>query len=115
MASKKTTIVITQEDVPTKLQLIHAASRLRKDYELLKKSKGHKNTEDPASMAAVANFLEMLVKRESRSLRKDEEAEANDPHIKSLLDAAVEYFNSLPDEQKDGLLRQGLSTHQTEG
>lgn len=114
MAGKKTTIILTQEDVPSKLQLLHAASRLRKDYELLKKSKGNKNTEDPSSMAAVANFLEMLVKRESRNLRKDEQ-EASDPHIRSMLDIAVDYFRSLPQEQQDGLLQQGLPAHTTEG
>lgn len=97
------------------MQLVHAASRLRKDYELLKKMKGPKNTEDPSSMASVAHFLEMLVKRESRTLRKDDVVDVSDLHVKSMLDVALDYLISLPKEKQDELLQQRLSTHKAEG
>lgn len=116
MAGSKTTIVLTQEDVPTKLQLIHAASRLKKDYELLKKVKGAKNTEDPSSMAVVASFLEMLVKRESRNLRKEtEEQELKDVHIQSMLETAVEYLQSLSQEKQKELSDEAPALSESSG
>ena len=59
------TTMINTEDMPAKQQLEQAAGRLRKCSELLKTYKTKHNPEDPESLAAVANFLEMLSKRDA--------------------------------------------------
>ncbi len=97
-------IILTSEDVPTKLQLIHAVSRLTKCYKLLAKSRGKNDTEDPTSLMETANFLDMLVRREGRSLRKDEDA-YTDAHILSMADKFLEYLTTLPKEDAYAVLQ----------
>jgi hypothetical protein len=86
-------ILLATEDVPTKLELQHAVSQLMKCHDLLKRIKGKNNTEDPRSMLAVACFLDMLIKREARNLRK--EAYISDAYIISLGDMFVTHLMSI--------------------
>jgi hypothetical protein len=65
-------ILLSSEDVPSKMQLQHAVSRLTKCYDLLKKYKGRSDFEDPKALIATAAFLDMLVRREARNLEKGE-------------------------------------------
>jgi len=60
-----TNIILNSDDMPTKTQLADAVSRLRKCSEVLKTHRSKKRKdEDPAALAAVANFLEMLSKKD---------------------------------------------------
>jgi len=58
-------IILNSDDMPTKAELADAVSRLRKCSEVLKTIRSKKKDEDPAALAAVANFLEMLSKRDA--------------------------------------------------
>jgi len=95
-------IILTSEDVPNKVQLQHAVSRLTKDYELLKKVKGRSDTEDPKSMIATAAFLDMLVRRESRNLEKGDLV--GDKYLLSIRERFVTYLSSISKEEADTVL-----------
>lgn len=90
-------IVLTSEDVPNKLQLQHSVSRLMKDYGLLIKYRGTKDVEDPKSMLATASFLDMLVRRESRNLKKGEME--GDQYLLSVKEQFKTYLLSLSNEE----------------
>jgi len=89
-------ILLIADDVPNKVQLQHAVSRLTKDYEMLKRIKGKDNTEDPKSLIAVASFLDMLVRRESRNLVSGESN--SDSFLMSLEERFKTYLLSLSTE-----------------
>jgi hypothetical protein len=59
------TVVLNKEDIPNKADLEQGVSRLRHCAELLKtlRSKKYKD-EDPEALKRIANFLEMLSKKE---------------------------------------------------
>lgn len=88
-------IIINKNDAPSKAQLLHAITRLRKDADLLKKMPGSKKTEDPIVLHTVANFLEMLVKKEGNTLIGSID---EDYMHKSLLEMAAEYFAKMSDD-----------------
>ena len=87
-------IFLMTEDIPNKVQLQHAVSRLTKDYEMLKKMRGKSDTEDPKSFIATASFLDMLVRRESRNLEKGDMV--GDSFIISTKERFVTYLLSMP-------------------
>lgn len=86
-------ILLISEDVPNKVQLLHAISRLTRDYETLLKVKGKNDTEDPKSLIATASFLDMLVRRESRNLEKGNLM--GDIHILSAKKKFITYLLSI--------------------
>ena len=90
-------ILLTVEDVPNKVQLQHAVSRLTKDYEMLKRIRGRNDTEDPKSLIATASFLDMLVRRESRNLDKGDTV--GDDFILSTKERFVTYLLSMSAEE----------------
>lgn len=102
-------IIIHKSDAPSKAQLLHAVTRLRKDAELLKKMPGSKKTEDPVALNAIANFLEMLVKKEGNTLVGSLD---NDYIYKGLLEMAVEHLSKLSD---DDIAAQIASARQLDG
>ena len=107
------TIMLNVNDVPTASSLLEAAVRLRKDYELLKKVRGKKDKQRPESMLEVANFLNMLVKRESRKLNKEQE-EVRVETMRNTIDSIVD-LNSLSREDKlalVGLSDENLAAHE---
>lgn len=61
-------IILNPDDLPTAEQLRDATSRLRKCYRLLQRIRGTDDKEDPESLKATADFLEMMIKREKRNL-----------------------------------------------
>jgi hypothetical protein len=95
-------IMLLPSDVPNKIQLQHAVSRLTKDYDLLKKLRGKNDTEDPKAMIATASFLDMLVRRESRNLEKGEIV--GDMHVVSVKERFITYLLSLPKEEAYNLI-----------
>jgi hypothetical protein len=95
-------ILLTTEDVPNKVQLQHAVSRLTKDYEMLKKIRGKNDTEDPRSFIATACFLDMLVRRESRNLEKGDMV--GDSFIISTKERFVTYLLSMPSEEASKII-----------
>jgi len=95
------TILLIAEDVPNKIQLQHAVSRLTKDYEILKRIRGKNDTEDPKSLIAAAAFLDMLVRRESRNLDKGDMIVDN--FILSVKERFITYLLSL---NKDDALKE---------
>ena len=95
-------ILLTTEDVPNKVQLQHAVSRLTKDYEMLKKMRGKSDTEDPKSFIATASFLDMLVRRESRNLEKGDMV--GDSFIISTKERFVTYLLSMPSEEASKII-----------
>ena len=94
--------MLLPSDVPNKIQLQHAVSRLTKDYDLLKKLRGKNDTEDPKAMIAAASFLDMLVRRESRNLEKGEIV--GDMHMVSVKERFITYLLSLPKEEAYNLI-----------
>ena len=66
----KNSIILNVDDLPSADQMLHASSRLMKDYKLLKRMRGSKDIEDPDSLKNVASWLEMLIKRE-KALKKN--------------------------------------------
>ena len=86
-------ILLTPGDMPSKVQLLHAISRLTKDYETLSKIRGKSDTEDPKSLIATASFLDMLVRRESRNLEKGDMM--GDIHILSAKKKFITYLLSI--------------------
>lgn len=56
-------IILQESDIPSALQLNEAAGRLRKDAELMLKTRGKSNIEDVKSFTAAANFIEMMAKK----------------------------------------------------
>ena len=61
---------INLDDMPTANELKDTIDRLRKDFELLSKVSGKNNKENPIAFSQVAGFLEMLLNRESKRLKK---------------------------------------------
>jgi G3E family GTPase len=59
-------LVLNKEDVPSKADLEQGVSRLRHCAELLKihRSKKYKD-EDPDALKRIANFLDMLAKKDT--------------------------------------------------
>jgi hypothetical protein len=90
-------ILLTAEDIPNKVQLQHAVSRLTKDYEVLKRFRGKNDTEDPRSLIATASFLDMLVRRESRNLDKGDMV--GDNFILSTKERFITYLLSMSSEE----------------
>ena len=58
-------VIINDDDMPKKEDILQSISRLRKCADILRlyKSNKHKD-EDPAALQQVANFLEMLSKKD---------------------------------------------------
>lgn len=94
--------MLLASDVPNKVQLQHAVTRLIKDYEMLSRIKGRNDSEEPKAIIAAASFLDMLVRRESRNLEKGELAA--DVHLSSLQERFTTYILSLPNEESHILL-----------
>lgn len=59
-------VIIQESDIPSQDQLNEAVGRLRKDAELMLKTRGKSNTEDVKSFTSAANFLEMIAKKINR-------------------------------------------------
>ena len=99
-------VIISIDDVPTKLNLIHTISRLQKDYDILKRTRGTNDKEDPRSYLASINFLEMLVRREGRRLAKEEDVK--DPYITHAIDTALEaardHLSKLTEQELSDLI-----------
>ena len=58
-------VILNKEDVPSKEELLQGVSRLRKDAEVLATYRSKKrNDEDPEVLKKLANFLEMLSKKD---------------------------------------------------
>jgi hypothetical protein len=96
------TIMLNVNDVPTVSSILDAIVRLRKDYELLKRVRGKKDKQRPESMLEVANFLEMLVRREKRNLNKEQD-DVRIETVKSTIDFMVD-LDSLSREDKLALV-----------
>jgi len=95
MSKSRKQILINIDDVPSKLELVHAVSRLRRDYDLLSQYRGRKDKEDPESFRVVAAFLEMLIKREGKRLPKRDGA--IDDSLDVLIDLLVTQLNQMDD------------------
>ena len=54
-------IIVHLQDLPSKKSIIDAISRLKKDYELLRRCRGKKDKEDPNSLRSVMGFLESVM------------------------------------------------------
>jgi len=100
MSSKK--VILSTDDLPTYKEIIETVSRLRKDYKLLTKIKGTKDTENPDSLKNVAAFLEMLAKREKKNLPKDES------FIKNSHDIIIQMFCDEVSNLDDWELKQTI-------
>jgi hypothetical protein len=106
-------IVLMSGDVPNKLQLQHAVSRLMKDHDLLSRTKGKTDIESVRALVAVASFLDMLVRRESRNLESGELA--GDILLASITDRFKTYLISLPQSEAVSVIedmKKGLSDAQ---
>lgn len=58
-------LILNEEDVPSKDELLEGVTRLRKCAEVLKTYRSNKRKdEDPDVLRRVANFLEMLSKKD---------------------------------------------------
>ncbi len=57
-------VIINVDDVPSSRSLQHAAERLTKDHDLLKRFRGKANkNDDPDAFLEIARFLEMIGSR----------------------------------------------------
>lgn len=58
-------VIINDDDMPKKIDILQGVTRLRKCAEILRayRSNKHKD-EDPLALQQVANFLEMLSKKD---------------------------------------------------
>lgn len=88
-------MIIQKDDVPSKAQILHAVVRLRKDIELMVRSGYSKKKEDVDSLIAVANFLEMLAKRNMCGDPRKEESSLED----TLKNIAENFFK--PQEKQE--------------
>lgn len=83
----KKSIILNVEDMPSADQMRHASGRLMKCHKLLKTISGSKDVENPQYLKDVASWLEMLIKREKKSLKKDpkQDAEGFDIAINTIV------------------------------
>lgn len=97
------TIVIPTDEIPCRKDLVDTVSRLKKDYELLRKIRGTKDVEDPEAIIRVANFLAGLVQRGRRKINKERDDE--DPNQDTLLQLLTREYQTLDKERLVSLLR----------
>ena|SRR5688500_5964200 len=100
-------LVLNSSDLPTQKELVDAISRLQKDFKLLQRVRGKNDTEDPESFKKVIGLLEILVKRDKKSLPAESSINGS---METMIEIVARHLMDMEDwELKRTIEETGLS------